>query len=96
MKSPKKSLLAVLAAWLFEEPSPNYALVAMLALIGGATFVFGSKIAPAIATHFVMLLTLVAASRIFNPRLLRSFWYVAVGLIALVLVLDLAMAVVAE
>lgn len=95
MKSPQKSCLAVLEAWLFGEPSPNYALVAMLALIGGATFVFGSNIAPGIATHLVMLLTLVAASRMFNARLLRAFWYVAVGLIALVLVLDLAVVVVA-
>lgn len=95
MKSPQTSRLDALKASLFEKPSPNYALVAMLALIGGATFVFGGNVAPGIATHVVMLLTMLAASRMFNPRLLRSFWYMAVGLIALVLVLDVAVVVAA-
>ncbi|TDN39856.1 hypothetical protein A8B98_16830 [Hymenobacter sp. UV11] len=87
--------MAAVKASLFEKPTPNYALVAMLALIGGATFVFGSNMVPGIATHVVMLLTMLAASRIFSPRLLRSFWYVAVGLIAFVLVLDVAIVVAA-
>lgn len=95
MNSPRPSLFAALEASLFEKPTPNYALVAMLALVGGATFVFGGDIAPGIATHVVMLLTMLAASRIFSPRLLRSFWYMAVGLIALVLVLDVAVVVAA-
>ena len=95
MKSLQTSHLAALKATLFEKPTPNYALAAMLALVGGATFVFGGNIAPGIATHVVMLLTMLAASRIFSTRLLRSFWYMAVGLIALVLVLDVAVVVAA-
>lgn len=92
MKKPESSRAAALLASLFENPSSNYALVAMLLLVAGATVVFGSDFAPGLATHSVMLLTMLGVSRLFNAGLLRSFWYLAVGMIALVLVLDVAVA----
>lgn len=82
-------------ATLFENPSPNYALVAMMALVAGATVVFGGNLVPGLATHSVMLLSLLATSRLFNAGWLRSFWYLTMGLIVLALVLDVAVLMVA-
>lgn len=90
MKSTQSPRLAALIAMLFENPSPNYALVSMLVLIAGATVVFGSNLVPSLATHSAMLLSLLATSRLFNGGWLRSFWYLTMGLIALALVLDVA------
>ncbi|GAB3323356.1 hypothetical protein ACFQT0_26840 [Hymenobacter humi] len=95
MKSTQSPRLAALLASLFENPSPNYALVAMLVLVAGATVVFGGNRVPGLVTHLVMLLSLLATSRLFNAGWLRSFWYLTMGLIALALVLDVAVLMVA-
>ncbi|WP_400194235.1 hypothetical protein [Hymenobacter sp. B81] len=95
MKASPTSRLAAIHAALFETPSQQYTLLAMVALVGGAAFVFGGHNAPDLVTYMVMLLTLLAASRMFAPQPLRSFWYVVVGLIVLVLALDLAVLLVA-
>jgi hypothetical protein len=95
MKSTPSPRFAALMATLFANPSPNYALVAMLVLVAGATVVFGSNLVPGLATHIVMLLTMLATSRIFNSGLLRPLWYLTVGLIAFVLVLDVMVLVLA-
>ena len=95
MKSTQSPRLAALLATLFASPSPNYALVAMLVLVAGATVVFGGNLVPGLVTHVVMLLSMLATSRLFHAGWLRSFWYLTVGLIALVLVLDVAVLVVA-
>jgi hypothetical protein len=93
MKSTQSPRLAALLASLFENPSPNYALMAMLVLVAGATIVFGENRVPEPVAHLVMLLTMLGVSRLFNAGLLRTFWYVTVGLISLVLMLDVALMV---
>lgn len=95
MKSNQSPRLAALSASLFANPSPNYALAAMFILMLGGMIVFGSPMAPGLATHVVMLLTMLATSRIFNTALLRLFWWLTVGLIAFVLLLDVVLLAVA-
>lgn len=94
MKITQSPRLAAMLAILFRNPSPNYALVAMLVLVAGAMVVFGENRVPGPVTHLVMLLTMLGVSRLFNAGLLRSFWYVTVSLISLVLMLDVALVVI--
>ncbi|MDF7813917.1 hypothetical protein [Hymenobacter sp. YC55] len=84
-----QSARETLAAILFNEPSANYAVLAAIALIAGLIFVFTSE-KPGASTHFVMLLTFLASSRLFKANLLRSFWIIAVSLFVVVLILDVA------
>ena len=89
------SLFSRLTAGLFAAPSSNYTLLAMVALVAGATVVFRGNLRPGFSTHVVMLLTLLATSRLFKTKLLQPFWCLSLGLIALVLVLDAAVRLVA-
>jgi hypothetical protein len=74
----------------FEEPTPSYSLLALLAMMLGAGIVYGTGRAPGMATHLAMLATALGTSRIFNSGLLKQVWLVTVGLIGFLLLLDIS------
>jgi len=91
MKKILAPRLSALAALLFEKPATqNYAVVAMLLLLTGASVAYTDTHIPTVVKHLVMILSLVGAARVFNTPALRIIWLSCVGFICFAVVLDVA------
>lgn len=86
----KAPLLTSIENLLFDDPTPTYSLLALLAMMLGAGIVYGTGREPGLVTHLAMLATVLCTSRIFNYGLLQRIWLLIISLISLLVVLDLS------